>query len=230
MLVNMRILGIETANGCCSVCIGEQGGQLLAHDREENAAMQAERLLPMIEDALASAELNYSDIEALAVTIGPGSFTGVRIGLAAARGIALAARMPMIGISTLELAAYTSRKHANRKGELAVMLDARRGQCYAQGFLLDDAGVPQAKEEPKLITLEEVRGHLKRLGIDVVTSNNVSLLSEWSEAIVAPVTLDAAPLVTLAQHKSPIAERTSIRPLYIRPPDAKLPKNAVIGG
>ena len=88
----MKILAFDTALNACSVAIADDG-QVLAHTHEKRRRGHAETLLPMIEDEMKKAGITYEDLDLLAVTVGPGTFTGLRIGLAAARGISIASRV-----------------------------------------------------------------------------------------------------------------------------------------
>ena len=125
-----RLLAIDCAAGACSVAVRDASGILAAaHSAMERG--QAEALMPMVADVLAEAGIVASDLGAVAATVGPGSFTGVRIGLAAARGIALAAGLPTVPVTTLEAIA-----EAAGPGDqpLLVVLDAKRSDVYGQWF------------------------------------------------------------------------------------------------
>lgn len=120
------LLAFETAFGKFSIAIFRDG-KLLENFACEKENEQAELLIPSIEDLLKRNKLKYSDITSIAVGTGPGSFTGVRIGLAAAKGIALATKAKLIGVSSLEASAY-------KQGGGKVYLNAQRGQAYFQEF------------------------------------------------------------------------------------------------
>ncbi|MGL4976053.1 MAG: tRNA (adenosine(37)-N6)-threonylcarbamoyltransferase complex dimerization subunit type 1 TsaB, partial [Bosea sp. (in: a-proteobacteria)] len=98
----MRILAIDTALGACSVCVMEQGNlKPLVREQDEMARGHAEALMPMLERVMAKVEGGCSSLDRVAVPVGPGSYTGLRVGLSAARAIGLAAKIPVIGVSTL---------------------------------------------------------------------------------------------------------------------------------
>nr|WP_111302015.1 tRNA (adenosine(37)-N6)-threonylcarbamoyltransferase complex dimerization subunit type 1 TsaB [Paracoccus saliphilus] len=99
------VLGFDTSAAHCAAAL-LQGDRLLAIRHEEMAKGQAERLMPMLEELLAKAGLGWRDLHALGVGIGPGNFTGIRVAVAAARGLALALRIPAIGVSVTEAAAW----------------------------------------------------------------------------------------------------------------------------
>lgn len=137
----MRILAIDTAAGACSTAVWSDGA---VHQRlVELSRGHAETLLPMLLATMADAGCTFAELDLLAVTVGPGAFTGLRVGLAAARGLALAARLPCVGVTTLAAvaAAVPSAETAGRP--LLVVLDSRRADLYAQVFLNGEvAGVP----------------------------------------------------------------------------------------
>ena len=126
----MRALGIETATSIASVGIVD-GDRLCAACALPMPGSHARTVVPLIDRALAEAGMALHDLDVLAVSIGPGSFTGLRIGLSVAKGLALAARLPVIGVPTLE--AYVH--HAGpRPGTVSPVLDARKGEVYAAAF------------------------------------------------------------------------------------------------
>jgi tRNA threonylcarbamoyladenosine biosynthesis protein TsaB len=129
----MRILALDTAVAACSVAIWDDG-TVLAEEQQALAYGQAEILVPMLARVLARAGLRVADMDRLACTIGPGHFTGLRAGLAAARGLSLAASTPLIGITTLEAVAagVASVELAGR--DLIVALDSKRAEAYVQRF------------------------------------------------------------------------------------------------
>ena len=105
-----------------------RGAEVLAECREDMAKGQAERLMPLLEEVLRAEGLGWSDLSVIGVGIGPGNFTGVRIAVSAARGLALALGIPAIGVSTLEALAEGGPR------PLTVLEDARRGEAYCQHF------------------------------------------------------------------------------------------------
>jgi tRNA threonylcarbamoyladenosine biosynthesis protein TsaB len=126
-----RILSIETSTSICSVAIHERG-ELLAVAEIKEPGAHAEKLLDLVDAAMKQAELRMSDLDAVAVSQGPGSYTGLRIGVSNAKGIAYGLEIPLIGINTLQAMAGSQRIVP---GEFVVaVLDARRKEVYTQTF------------------------------------------------------------------------------------------------
>lgn len=137
----MLVLAFDTAGPDCSVALIKVEGdvQLLSSATEHLGRGHAERLLPLIGGVLDAAKQRYSDLDRIAVTTGPGSFTGVRVGVAAARALALALNVEAVGVSTLEalaVAAGRGRTH----GTTAALIDMRRGEISAWTQNLGAAG------------------------------------------------------------------------------------------
>ncbi len=139
------VLALETSAAACSVAVvADQGAtaeRVLAHCRLAMARGHAEAVLPLAQQQMAAAGLAFSDLAAIAVSRGPGGFTGIRIGLAAARGLAFAAGVPCIGVTTLAALA-AAVDPAARDRPLVAVLDTRRGDFYAQAFAAGAGGAP----------------------------------------------------------------------------------------
>ncbi|MCK5594919.1 tRNA (adenosine(37)-N6)-threonylcarbamoyltransferase complex dimerization subunit type 1 TsaB [bacterium] len=146
----MRILGIETATNACSVCILDNS-QLIAEYTTNISKTHSQHLMPMIEHVLANVEFVPKDIEAITVSIGPGSFTGVRIGISAAKGMAMAFDIQTVGVSTLDGIAYNLMNSCT--GQVCVITDARRKQVYAAIYEM-----PNMKKltDDMVLTIEEL--------------------------------------------------------------------------
>ena len=126
-----RILSIETSTSICSVAIHEQG-ELLALAEIKEPGAHAEKLVLLVDEVFEKAGLNFTDLDAVAVSQGPGSYTGLRIGVSTAKGIAYAMEIPLIGINTLQAMAASQRV---APGDYVVaVLDARRKEVYTQTF------------------------------------------------------------------------------------------------
>jgi tRNA threonylcarbamoyladenosine biosynthesis protein TsaB len=159
----MIVLGLDTAANACSAAVWDDGG-VVAHECLHMARGHTEALIPMVRRVLAAAAAGFRDVDLVAVTVGPGAFTGLRVGLAAARGIALAAKVPCIGVTTLEAIAAAVPRPARdglpEKRIVLVALDTRRGDFYAQAFSAQGTGlaVPRVVDAaglPDLVTAGE---------------------------------------------------------------------------
>ena len=130
----MTLLAIDTAANLCAACLSDaETGAILGAEVLDIGKGHAEQLMDVIAQAMAEAGAQWPDLTRLAVTVGPGSFTGIRVGVAAARGLALALDLPLTGITTLEALAAETRAAQPDRPVLAA-LDARRGEIYAQVF------------------------------------------------------------------------------------------------
>lgn len=126
-----HILNIETSTKNCSVSIAQDGNTLLCKEIAESGYSHAEKLHVFIEELLLELQLNYKDLNAIAVSQGPGSYTGLRIGISAAKGLCYALNIPMIAVDTLEVLA---RQLQVSEGFIIPMIDARRMEVYSAVF------------------------------------------------------------------------------------------------
>ena len=132
----MRILGFDTATSACSAAVWEDG-RIAARRFEPMSRGQSERLMPMVREVLSEAGAEFADLDLLAVTTGPGAFTGLRIGLAAARGMALAGDLACFGVTTLDAVAAGIPEPERKEANILVVLDSKRPEVYAQAFRSD---------------------------------------------------------------------------------------------
>lgn len=194
----MKILAIDTSLGKCSVALW-RGEAVIAASEEEMGGQQSRVLMPMIEKLLGDNGLSYAHLDAFACTIGPGGFTGIRVGLTAARVLALAADKPLVGLTTLEVIAYGS----GHQGDVLAMVDAYRGQYYVQRFRMAERMSP----------LSDVL---------LVEESQVSSLAHGAKKVEAQP--KASHIAALAYARWQAGERHfPTQPLYVREPDAKLP-------
>lgn len=224
----MNILAFETCFDACSVCVARRDGAAfveLASALERFETGHAERLVPMIDAAMSQAGVAFDGLDRIAVTTGPGTFTGTRIGIAAARGLALATGAAVVGTSSLAVMAEVAATQLGLPkagGELAVVVDARRGEVYAQLF---DASGRVAISPPSLLTIE--------CAAQLGKASPLLMVGSGAEAVAAVaanngrhVTTDLHDLVPTAEALARMAGDLTpadepLRPLYLRPPDAK---------
>ncbi len=219
------LLALDTAGTACSAALWCAGG-IRARRFEAMTRGQAERLVPMIEAVMTEAGVGYEALDAIAVTLGPGGFTGVRIGLATARGLALACARPVIGVSNFEAVAAAVPETERRGRSLAVLIDAKRNDLYAQAFSAELA----ALAEPRALAPEALDGFLPPgpliLAGDAAAQGRAALQAAGRDLLVAssPGSADAARVAALAAARPlPAPDATPPAPIYLRPPDATLP-------
>jgi tRNA threonylcarbamoyladenosine biosynthesis protein TsaB len=222
-----QLLAIESTASGCSVAVvrheASSSGARLAYRALPSSRGQADRLVELIEAALAEAELSYGDLDLIAVDHGPGSFTGVRTGVAAARGLALATGLAVLPVSSLETVAGAARPAAG-----AIVLaaqDARRGEVYVQTF--DDRvrprGAPQAMPPERAAAGLGGPVLLVGSGARLICAH----LPQDAQAIAMPAGPDARLVAEAAIRRLRAGARPvagfDLHPLYLRAPDARLP-------
>jgi len=208
----LAVIVIDTCLSACQVGVAD-GGRLIASASEPMERGHQERLAPMAAEVMTRAGLGFGALSQIAVTVGPGSFTGLRVGLAFAKGLRLAWRAPLAGIGTLAALAES----VVSDGPVAALIDARRGHVYVQAF---DAG--RAQTEPRILPLAEAAAMLSSLAgwpFPVVGPGARLMEAAAGQASIAEI---AAPsLEALARLASRAAPAADVRPLYLRPPDAR---------
>jgi tRNA threonylcarbamoyladenosine biosynthesis protein TsaB len=208
----MIILGLDTCLSACSVAVAD-GARLLAARSEVMARGHQERLAPMAEAVMAEAGLSFAALERIGVTVGPGSFTGLRVGVAFAKGLAAALGIPAVGIGTLEALA------AQADGLVFAAIDARRDQLYLQAF---EDGQPLMA--PDALHRDTAAARLAEVAAGrplTLIGSGAALLAPMvpSARVLAAEGADARDVARLAVGRTP----TPLKPLYLRAPDAKLP-------
>jgi len=210
----MRILAIDTSLGQTSCCIWESQTQtMLASQAQVMTRGHAEALMPMIAGVLAQIENVRGSISRIAVTIGPGSFTGLRIAISAARSLAQVFKIPAVGVTTLEALAASCASE-ERRGNIASLIDARHGQVFFQLF----AGNGAPLIAPGRVAAEDIAAHLDReiivcanLDYDTLPSTvRLRLATHQFQYRHAPDIGDVARLGALADPQNACA-----KPLYL---------------
>lgn len=220
----MLTLGIETATERVSVAIGGHEG-VIALFEIARGRRHAETLAPAIEFICRQADIELAEIGVVAVDIGPGLFTGMRVGIASAKAIAQALRLPIIGIPSLDLLAFASQ-HTDRV--IVPIVDARKGEVFWSMYRPVPGGVQQVSP-PAVGGIEELVADLLARSEDalIVGDGAHRYLDEIQEGFRCEVGTDthpsAAPLVQLAHAKAMREEWVQpreIEPIYLREPDA----------
>jgi len=222
----MRVLAIDTALEACSVAVLDTDRpDLRAHESLPMQRGHAEALMPLVARVLDRVQFDFSAIDRVAVTTGPGSFTGLRVGIAAARGIALASGKPAIGLTTL--AAFAAPFiSADDTLPVVVAIDARHDHVYLQVF--GPGG--RTLVAPRIAPLREAL-RVSSTGMPRVTGTAAAkLVALWPAGERAPTKVDqrGAPDINWVARLGAAASDTGTppKPLYLRPPDAH-PQDAV---
>lgn len=210
------LLAIDCSASLCAACVYDAGvGKELGRSVRDLGKGHAEHLMAVIAEALEMGGVGYADLDAVAVSTGPGSFTGVRVGVSTARGLALALKIPAIGVTTLEALAYEARRQFPGRAVLAAM-DAGRDEFHAAFY--DGAGT--AVHAPAIATLREMQ--------EMATTHRPVLAGTAAQKIAAddnrfdlgPIaaTADVAAYARLALEKDATEKP---HPVYLRAADAK---------
>ncbi|MBX3581736.1 MAG: tRNA (adenosine(37)-N6)-threonylcarbamoyltransferase complex dimerization subunit type 1 TsaB [Rhizobiaceae bacterium] len=213
----MIVLAIDTASALCAACIYDSDAEKeLGRTQLDLGKGHAEHLMTVIADALAQAGLDFGALDRIVIAVGPGSFTGVRVGVATARGLALALKIPAVGVTTLEgLAAQARAQHPG--SAIMVALDGGRGEINVEIF--DEAGL--ATNGPVATTIEGAAILAKKHKGILIGSASAEVANAASVDIrIVPggATADIGVYARLGVDKS-IDVRP--KPLYLREADAK---------
>jgi len=224
----MLILGIESATAQVGCAIGGHEG-VLASTHSARGRRHAESLAPQIEFILSQARIDISEISVVAVDVGPGLYTGLRVGISTAMATAFGLSVPMIGVSSLDLLAFPAR-YTRRL--IVATIDARRGELFTAFYRQVPGGV-QRVSEPRVVTPEDLAGELQAASTEcLVVGDGALRYREMLEAIKKVEIADdslaypsAASLVTLAHARAlreEFVQPAEIAPLYLRRPDAEI--------
>jgi tRNA threonylcarbamoyladenosine biosynthesis protein TsaB len=214
----MKLLAIDTAANLCAACVYDTGAGVVAgRDVRDIGKGHAEQLLRVIEQAMRDAGTGYADLGAVAVSVGPGSFTGVRVGVSAARGFALALKLPAIGVTTLAALAAETREKFGAVTVLAA-LDAGRGEIHAAIY----NELAMTVYGPAVVTLEDAAGLARQHAATLAGSAAVMIAAAAGREFgIGPsgATADIRYYAMLAAAQGASPERP--KPVYLRQADAK---------
>jgi tRNA threonylcarbamoyladenosine biosynthesis protein TsaB len=224
----MLILGISTSTAQVGCAIGGHEG-ILGAVHSKRGRRHAETLTPAIDFLCRQARIGLEEIGAVAVDLGPGMFTGLRVGIAAGKALAHARRLPMIGVTSLDLLAFPLR-HCNRR--IVCVIDAGRGEVFHASYRQSPGGV-QRLTEPEVATPDELASDLLATNEELLLVGDGALRHRDALEVVTRVELadpgtaypQASSLVQLAHARALREEFVSpqeLSPLYIRMPDAEI--------
>ncbi|WP_395515724.1 tRNA (adenosine(37)-N6)-threonylcarbamoyltransferase complex dimerization subunit type 1 TsaB [Pseudorhizobium flavum] len=209
----MLLLAIDTAGADCSAAVYDTSSCKILGSVVDNIGKgHAERLMAAIDEALAQAGRPLSDVGRIAVVVGPGSFTGIRVGVAAARGLALSLGVQAVGVTTLEVLAHAFLD-GGHSGPVVAAMDAKRGELYVQAFAADGNSLG----EPQALPPQAARDLAASLSADLTGSGRD--LAMGGEASAGADRFDISIIARLGAAKPLDAARP--KPLYLRGPDAK---------
>ena len=221
----MRVLAIDTALAACSAAVLDTAyGGIVASESLPMQRGHAEALLPLLQRVMQQAGFGFADIDRIAVTTGPGSFTGLRVGIAAARGIALAAKKPAVGLSTLS--AYAAPHIASdERFPVVAAIDARHNHVYLQVFAAGGSLIVA----PRLAPLREAVKAAAETSSFIAGSAAQLVAAGLTADDPVPVAVDAsaAPDIAWVARMGAVVpeEQAPLKPQYLRAPDAQ-PQNA----
>lgn len=227
----MRVLGLDTATSGCSAALWDDGA-VTVRRREPMARGQAEALVPLAQAALAEAGCAFDALDRIAVTVGPGAFTGLRIALAAARGFALAAGLPVVGVTSFDAVAHGLPEGERDGRALLVAVDSRRTEPFLQLFHPDLTPFG----EPAMLDPAAVPGWLDGLLAGGAGTGAAPLLVAGDGAAAlrpllegrADIRFAAGPGMPDAAVVAALGARREVglpaQPFYLRPPDVSLPR------
>ena len=230
----MNILAFDTCFNACSVAAARGLGGPAPETSEHVEAMasgHAERLMPLIREAMAAVRLSFDELDRIAVTAGPGSFTGTRITVAAARALALSTGVPIVAFTSLAvMAAHPMAGFTRHAGDLAIAVDARRGEVYFERFPRFDARIAPKTSGAVLLPYAEAA---ELLSVDVATSvagtgaeavvTAARALGRSADAILPDLVPRIGDILTDAMTLPPLT--VPLKPAYARPPDARPPSS-----
>ncbi len=226
----MKLLSFETSAVAASCCITD-GDTILSCSSVNAGLTHSRTLMPMINATLAAADLAIADMEAIAVAVGPGSFTGIRIGVATAKGLAFPNGLPCVPVSTLEAMAYRLSGHP-LSGRVCAVMDARCKQVYTATFTIEN-GILSRKTDDEAIAIDDLFARLKTEDTPVyLLGDGAQMCYDLGHDTVPQLCLlppalrlqDATGVAALAAEKLAAGETVSgeaLLPTYLRLPQAE---------
>jgi tRNA threonylcarbamoyladenosine biosynthesis protein TsaB len=221
----MRLLALDTALAACSAAVLDTAdGGIIASESLAMTRGHAEALMPLVARVMQTSGLAFRDLDRIVVTTGPGSFTGMRVGIAAARGFGVATKVPVVGVTTLS--AYAAPYlGTDDRSPVIVVIDARHAHVYLQAF----APGGRTLIAPRIAPLSEAVRAASEAASHIVGSAAQLVAAGLAQTAPRPMTVDArdAPDIAWIAQMGAVApdSQTPPKPQYLRAPDAQ-PQNA----
>ena len=226
----MKILSVESSTVAASCCVTENGF-ILSRSSVNAGLTHSRTLMSLITHSLHDADLSMDDIEAIAIAAGPGSFTGVRIGVSAVKGLAFPKNLPCISVSTLEGIAYLA-KGLPFDGIICPLMDARCKQVYTALFSMKDGFITRIGDD-EAVSMDSVFEKLRQQNQPILLIGDGAAMcyNEWKDNLtglhLAPISFlypDAVGVAAVAEQKMLAGETVSaesLLPVYLRLPQAE---------
>lgn len=210
------LLALESSDRLCAACVLDQStGQVVAAKTLDIGRGHAEQMMGVIENVLADANCAYHALKAVAVCVGPGSFTGIRVGVSAAIGFGIALQISPIGVTSLQALAVAQR---NSDGDILCLIDANRGDVYMQTFSCEGLALDDARQ----ISLMDV-ALLPAIQAKRIVGSGAALLANAYPHLNLKIAADAALPAVVDIAKAALNSHMCVaaKPFYVRRPDAK---------
>ena len=220
---NAPLLAIDTAGAACSAALWAEG-EVLAHEIVATRHGHAVTLAPMLDRLTAAAGIEFKALRAVAVSCGPGGFTGMRVGLATARALALAIGCPVIGMGSFQVLAATAKRSGGHHGApVLAVLDSRRDELFAAE--LD--GALFATGAPMLLRPEAIAAYCRERSLALVADAELTqfAMPDFADLTILHANADAIAVAELAALRLDL--HLPPEPIYVRPPDVSQPKAPV---
>ncbi len=218
----MRVLAFDCAGAQCAAALLD-GADIVASKRIAGERGHAQSLMPLLCDIVREAGLQFAELDRFAVTTGPGSFTGIRVALAAAHGLSLGTGKPVIGVTVFEVLAAAAVKYGLISPRILVAIESRRKECFFQ--LCSPAGI--ALGAPAMLPPEDVSGWAGSGPLTVI-GDAAWRLAPYFEGSIAETVADSIDTAVLAELSVGRPIGPAPAPFYIRPPDAAPSKHRLI--
>lgn len=207
----MKLLALETANEQCSISLIDETQELF-FQLDARAKAQTQTILPMIEQGLQQTGLSPADLDAVAFSRGPGSFSGVRINAAVAQALAWANDLPVIPVSTLQALAQAAYRLEGLE-QVTAVLDARMNEVYIASFVLDAQGIMQCVDEEKLLGYEQAAAYAKHT---IIGSGAKLLQADTQYQTLMATAQDIATIARVCALQERWVDAEHALPVYLR--------------